>query len=208
MGHLLARAAPTAPARLGFPWLPRQVWPQRQASPIVSDAVFAQLAFWGTNRPTSPSLPAVAFCSDIARFVRPRSRGAASPLGLLVLPWWRFLVVSSSFWLGTSSQNIAKNGAREAVRTRRIAYAPRRNKRLLPSSRAGTENAVTFLVQLFFLNLLSSWLCQEEARREAEDAHRAFAAYEGDLPTLLRVYEAFLKVGGRARDALHALCKA
>lgn len=36
---------------------------------------------------------------------------------------------------------------------------------------------------------------QEEARREADDAHRAFAAYEGDLPTLLRVYEAFLKVG-------------
>eukprot|EP00903_Cladosiphon_okamuranus_P014779 g13692.t2 len=34
---------------------------------------------------------------------------------------------------------------------------------------------------------------KEEARREADDAHRAFAAYEGDLPTLLRVYEAFLK---------------
>eukprot|EP00752_Nemacystus_decipiens_P012278 g10884.t1 len=34
---------------------------------------------------------------------------------------------------------------------------------------------------------------KEEARREADDAHRAFAAYEGDLPTLLRVYGAFLK---------------
>ncbi|CAN0232575.1 unnamed protein product, partial [Hapterophycus canaliculatus] len=28
----------------------------------------------------------------------------------------------------------------------------------------------------------------------ADEAHRAFAAYEGDLPTLLRIYEAFLKV--------------
>ena len=35
---------------------------------------------------------------------------------------------------------------------------------------------------------------QEEARRAADEAHRAFAAYEGDLPTLLRVYEGFLKV--------------
>ncbi|CAM9865564.1 unnamed protein product, partial [Laminaria digitata] len=34
---------------------------------------------------------------------------------------------------------------------------------------------------------------KEEARRAADEAHRAFAAYEGDLPTLLRVYEGFLK---------------
>ena len=46
--------------------------------------------------------------------------------------------------------------------------------------------------------MVSCW--QEEARREADDAHRAFAAYEGDLPTLLRVYEAFRKVG-RGRPA-------
>ncbi|CAN0159342.1 unnamed protein product [Pylaiella littoralis] len=34
---------------------------------------------------------------------------------------------------------------------------------------------------------------KEDDRRAADDAHRTFAAYEGDLPTLLRVYEAFLK---------------
>ncbi|CAM9653872.1 unnamed protein product [Scytosiphon promiscuus] len=34
---------------------------------------------------------------------------------------------------------------------------------------------------------------KEEYKRTADEAHRAFAAYEGDLPTLLRIYEAFLK---------------
>lgn len=35
---------------------------------------------------------------------------------------------------------------------------------------------------------------QEDAKRAAHEAHRTFAAYEGDLPTLLNVYEGFLKV--------------
>ncbi|CAM9321613.1 unnamed protein product, partial [Ectocarpus sp. 12 AP-2014] len=34
---------------------------------------------------------------------------------------------------------------------------------------------------------------KEEAKRAANEAHRSFSAYEGDLPTLLRIYEGFLK---------------
>ncbi|CAN0025260.1 unnamed protein product, partial [Ectocarpus fasciculatus] len=34
---------------------------------------------------------------------------------------------------------------------------------------------------------------KEEAKRAANEAHRSFSAYEGDLPTLLRIYESFLK---------------
>lgn len=60
------------------------------------------------------------------------------------------------------------------------------------------------LFGFFNPRVVSCW--QEEARREADDAHRAFAAYEGDLPTLLRVYEAFRKVGrGRPACAQRAM---
>lgn len=41
---------------------------------------------------------------------------------------------------------------------------------------------------LFFI------LPQEDAKRAAQEAHKGFAAYEGDLPTLLNIYDGYLKV--------------
>lgn len=67
------------------------------------------------------------------------------------------------------------------------------------------RNLTCFVFLLFFVDLSRGTETkneQEEARRAADEAHRAFAAYEGDLPTLLRVYEGFLKASMASWDGM------